>query len=53
MQVYSQICNSSYAFWGGNATLNYTSPVRCAVSRGKGGMHHDIPCLLSFVRALI
>ncbi|KAK9915866.1 hypothetical protein WJX75_005427 [Coccomyxa subellipsoidea] len=26
-QVYSQIYNSSYAFWGGNTTLNYTSPV--------------------------
>ncbi|CAL5218603.1 g300 [Coccomyxa viridis] len=26
-QVYSQIYNASYAFWGGNSTLNYTSPV--------------------------
>ena len=27
MQVYSQIHNESYAFCGGNTTLNYTSPV--------------------------
>lgn len=27
MQVYSQIYNESYAFWGGNTTLNYSSPV--------------------------
>ena len=27
-QVYSQIYNTSYAYWGGNSTLNYTSPVR-------------------------
>ncbi|CAK0736397.1 hypothetical protein CVIRNUC_000740 [Coccomyxa viridis] len=26
-QVYSQIYNTSYAYWGGNSTLNYTSPV--------------------------
>ena len=26
-QVYSQIYNESYAFWGGNTTLNYSSPV--------------------------
>ena len=27
MQVYSQIYNTSYAYWGGNTALNYTSPV--------------------------
>jgi len=27
-QTYSQIYNTSYAFWGGASTLNYTSPVR-------------------------
>ncbi|CAK0783284.1 hypothetical protein CVIRNUC_006483 [Coccomyxa viridis] len=26
-QTYSQIYNTSYAFWGGASTLNYTSPV--------------------------
>ena len=25
--MYSQIYNASYVFWGGNSTLNYTSPV--------------------------
>ena len=30
-QVYSQIYNTSYAYWGGNSTLNYTSPVGHAV----------------------
>lgn len=28
MQVYTQLYNTSYQFWGGSTTLNYTSPVR-------------------------
>ena len=40
MQTYSQIYNTSYAFWGGASTLNYTSPVR-------GFPHSHISCMLA------
>ena len=40
VQTYSQIYNTSYAFWGGASTLNYTSPVRPLP-------HPFVPCLLT------
>ena len=41
MQVYSQIYNESYAFWGGNTTLNYISPVSPLSSAYRQRYPHD------------
>ena len=45
MQTYSQIYNTSYAFWGGASTLNYTSPVR--------GFPHSITVFHACLRQLL